>query len=475
MPETRSTELVNVFRDVDGKSLRRRPGQSLFKDFGEAGRPILGLYDPLDKTLSGSQILTLRNGAATAVLAKLNSTGTATTLTQSGATLANTTLPTWADGPVSGSPRQFVANGGRIFWVNMVGNTATAITTGNAPNSVSHIGFAKTYLISNGLISGGLVGDTNFSDDSSAVPPYGAAGSWELFNNEQLPDACDGLIIDHDEIVAWGSHSAEVSYNDGVTPWAVLDGGYYPHGIVNSYTVVNMGTTLYFLGWFDNEPHVVRINQRQPQILSTPYDPILKGFSTFADARAWSVAYKGQAFYVLSFPTDNYTLVYNPTFNEWYRWSTYAAGSHLEWNINAALYVRGWNKSLIGDKTDAKIFYLDDSKDDSGTEIRTEITSGLLTRGTLNRKRAEEYRFVFLRGDVSDASEPTIIVEFDDDNEGFYVADTVSLGTSSDKFVWAEVRPGGVYHSRRIRLTHSGTKSSLILVEALERVEVMLH
>jgi len=466
VPENRSEALINVYRDIDGKSLRRRPGLSLFKDFAEGSRSILGLFEPVVDN-SSQIVLALRNGAATGVLAKITSAGVATTIT--GTSLANDRQPTWADTPI---PAVAVANGGRINLCDITAGTAAPITTGNAPDGVTHVGWAKSFLISNGLISGGLDGDTNFSDD--VLNAYAASDSWELYNNEQIADACDGLLIDHDEIFAWGKRSAEVSYNDGVTPWAALDGGFYPYGWVNGDTVVKLGATIYGLGYFDGDPHIIRLNQRQPEIISTPYDAVIRDFD-FTNCRAWPLAYKGQTFYVISFPANNYTLVYSPVFKEWYRWSIFNGIEHLQMDLNAVLYAQNWNKTLVGSRAFAKIFYFDDSKNDDGSAIKSELTSGLITRGTMNRKRAEEYRFLFLRGDVSDASEPAVTVEFNDDHEGWVTADTVSLGTSSDAFVWAEIKPGGVYHSRQIRLTHTGTLSSFILARATERFTVMTH
>ncbi len=472
--EGMSGEFYNVFRDRDG-GLRRRPGLQIFKDFNEAGRPILGLWESL-YPLAGldKNFYSLRKGASSPVLEHLTSTGVATV--QTGHSLGNVNLPTWTNDAGASSGHEYVANGTSIQQIRKATNTVVPLSTPPYPNSpagVTHIGYAKTYLVANGLISGGIEGDVNFSNDPANN--YVGTNSWRFFNNEQRPDGTGGLVIDHDEIAAWGSRSMEVSYATPSPPWSAADGAFLPYGVLANYSVQWLNGELFFLSTVDRQPHFIRVSERQPQVLSSPYDVFLSGLTAaqLAGCQGHTVAFAGMVFYIAQFPGVA-TLVYNPQWKEWYRWSSFASGIHNPWVVNCAEYVESFNKMLIGDRIDSKIWeVLPSLRSDTGTGIQVQLNTGQIRRGTGNKKRSVLYQAVFKRGSVNDSSTPQVGVRFNDDGEGFGAQRFMSLGSAGQKYMTFLLQGCGMYRHREIELTHNSTASEFILISMEEEFDIL--
>ena len=452
--------LINGYIDVDG-SFRMRPGLTLWKDLSQTGKPIIGLYH--SPTMTPSHVIVLYNGSSNSVLAKITSGGTATTIT--GTTLANNTLATFCTDGTS----VLVANGGNINQANVGAATANLVSAGNAPGTVTHVAWLQGYLLANGTISGGVAGDTNYSTDISGN--YEAADSWAFYNNEAYPDSSTALYVKWDEIMAMGPESVEYSYNDGTTPWATIQGGQLHWGVLAPYSVQFIDETFMYLTHRDGGVQFVRILQRSPHSVSIKMDSVLAGVTDFVNAKSWTISLKGTPLYVVTFPSDAVTYVYNVRRNEWYQWGAYSAGTWSKFAMNAYTYVPAFNKHLVGDATDGKIWELTGITDNSSA-IGFQITSGNIDWGTSFFKRCEKIRYRFKRGATS-STEPTVTIEFNDNNEGWVTIDTVSLAVAADLYMYVDLHALGTYSSRRHRLTYTGTVTDLIFVGAEETFTVM--
>jgi hypothetical protein len=291
----------------------------------------------------------------------------------------------------------FIAHGGKIAKVDTSAHTVSLLG-GNSPTGVTHIAFSKGYLLCNGLVSGGVEGDTNFSDDS--LNGYSAVDSWEVFNNERLPDGCNSLITRGDgEVISFGPNSGEFSYDDGTTPWATIPGSFIEYGNQAPYSLTKGDNTYFWLTIYDSARRIVKMAGGVPQIISTPFDKLINSFEVVSDAVGWIQQFDGYPFYVLTFPTADVTLAYKIDSQEWCELTYYnpATASYERYRGANSLYIRAWNQTLVGDRKTGAI-YQQAGTNDNGDAIRMELTSGHMESGTKKEKKEAMLHFRIKQG-----------------------------------------------------------------------------
>lgn len=443
--------LRDGYRNEAGNFIKRQ-GHAAFTE-GLAG-PCEGQYE----TISG-KVLAVAGG----VVYELAASGTKTAYT--GNALNTGTPCVFAE---DGS-NVFIAHGGKIAKLN-TGAKTVALLGGNSPDGVTHIVFQKGYLLTNG--TSGIAGDTFYSDDKTNG--YEASNSWEVFNNEALPDGCNALVAGWEEIYALGSHSVEVSYNDGTTPWAVLSGASMQYGCLAPYSIAMADNTLFWLSNADNARRIVKLQQRTPQIISTPYDRVLQDLSAVTNARAWIITINGHSFYVITFPTADITLAYNIRADEWSQWGYWDTGQaeYQRHKINSHAYISGWNKHLIGDRSTGIIHTLG-GLTDNGNAIRFELTSGHNSHGTDRKKRSKRILYKVKRGQTTGTSEPQFSVRYRDDGGAWSNEKVLSLGKKGETDFFVKTRRGGTYRQRQYQVIHADTSTDFILVSAEEEANAL--
>jgi len=281
----------------------KRKGLTLFGTQGSAAWD--GIYRT--RSLAVTALIGITNGA----VYRINSNGTFTAYT--GATVTVGGVPHFTEDGTN----VFVAHGGRLTRLDTVGLVAITLSGGNSPTNVTFVSYLDGFLVCDGAIGGGgIAGDLNFSDDKDNA--YEASTSWEVFNNEALGDACTAVAVQWQEIFCFGPESMEASYNDGESPFARIDGGISPYGIMAPNSLLNVDNTLYFLSRVDGAVRLMRLEGRRPVVASESYDKQLQTITTISSGRAFSIVDDGKPFYCISFPApDNITLAFNLRTRQW--------------------------------------------------------------------------------------------------------------------------------------------------------------
>lgn len=443
--QTDMESLVNGYQD-EFKCYVKRPGVTLFSTLPKSSS-VDGIYESIAHyvhTVCSGSIYTLdQYGSQTA--------WTGTTLTP--------TIPVVFTEDLS---NVFAAHGGKI--TKMVEATKVASELGgNAPTAgVTHIIFKDRYLLCNGTDN--LVGDQFYSDDF--VNNYSASNSWEVFNNEENADPLLNVTTKWGETLSWGPESIEWVEDDGITPWAKMNVPPPGVGLLARYSVVDLGSTFYFLGVFDRAVRVLRLEGRAAKPVSYPIDPLIST-STASNAHAWCLTINRIPFYVINFPTTGVCLALNVLQNTW---STFEGLP-----INSTCFIKAWDKTLIGDsRSTGKIYELGGLTDD-GNAISFELTSGNITWGTDRKKRCNKLLFKVKRGQANDTSEPYFSVQFKDDGKDWSAIRKVSLGFAGDTESYGVLYQCGTYRQRQIRIIHDDTKSDFILAGVEETFEVLTN
>jgi hypothetical protein len=183
------------------------------------------------------------------------------------------------------------------------------------------------------------------------------------------------------------------------------------------------------------------------------------------DAVSWTQKMHGYSFYVISFPSENITLAYkidDGTWSEWLYFNPDTASYEAYRGINS-LYVRSFNKTLVGDRSSG-IVYSQEGLSDNGDAIRMELTSGQMESGTQKMKREGMLYFRVKRGTEEGG---TFQYRVRDDYKQWKNEKSLSLGELGDTKPYIKRPSGGVFRSRQYQIIHSGIDSDFIF-EGLE-------
>ncbi len=369
-----NASLLDGYMDEEGNT-HRRPGLTLLNNLG-TGAKIDGLY----WWKKQGYIIAVSGGR---IFKKTTLAAVPTEIT--GATLVSGTRPMFTeDGTYA-----FMANGGPITHYNNAGVTV-AMVDPQAPTVVTHLGFHDQYLLCNNVGTGQM----HYSDVGNSL-------SWQALSFvtiESDPDYLIALNIAWREILCLGKESTEVWWDDGSTPFSRLEGAYTERGCGAPYSLCFFNNTWY---WLDHTRRLVKLEARTPQVVSTPFDKVIQGFSTISDALGDLCEIDGRTFYVLTFPTAERTFVYDYALKLWYEWCWWSdkTGLYYRWHANCICYARDWNKWLVGSRVDGKIYTMSTSVyTDEGDTIRTLRRTGHVDYETMTRKRSNSVDIRIKRG-----------------------------------------------------------------------------
>jgi hypothetical protein len=152
----------------------------------------------------------------------------------------------------------------------------------------------------------------------------------------------------HREIWLIGQRTTEIWINSGGAsfPYEIMNGAFIQHGCEAVYSVAQMGDALFWLASDDQGGRVVLRGQGyQTQRVSThAIETALAGYSTVADAVAYTYQQEGHQFYVLTLPTADKTWCLDIVSGQWHErmWLDGEGREHRHRGISAA-YVYGEN------------------------------------------------------------------------------------------------------------------------------------
>lgn len=355
----------------------KRPGLSLFCNLGENGPVDGGHYWTRQQKLMAAS-----NGK----VFRIDSTGTATNATGTALMTAGV-RPSFAD--VVGT-NLYAASGGRIGEYPAAA-TGTYIADAQAPTTVNFLATINQNLTAQ------LAGSSRFEWAETADPT-----NWTgLFANaEGEPDLTKCMKTANNYLYFFGQGTTEVWRDDGTT--FVREGqGAIARGTLAAQSVTNINGSFYFL---DDTREICRLNGFQIEVISNPnLSRYLRSFGTFADARGDYLRIDGKHFYVLTFPTEGKTLVFDIQLNHWHEWSYWnpVLAQHEAWIGNCTMEAPEWNKTLVGDRRTGKIWTVGGTTDD-GANIRTVIRTDFVDRGQAdNWKFCHDLTLIFKRADTN--------------------------------------------------------------------------
>lgn len=171
-----------------------------------------------------------------------------------------------------------------------------------------------------------------------------------------------------------GETSTEVWFNSGDTSFPFERQAFFPIGCLAKFSAAEIGGSLLWLACEGGGSGrmIVSTQGGAPQRVSThAVEEALRDYSTVDDAEAFGYSEGGHFFYVLTFPTEGATWVYDLATGLWHERSSTGLG---RWR--ARCYAHAYGRHFVGDVSSSVIGELDlDTFAEYGDEITFEVTS----------------------------------------------------------------------------------------------------
>ena len=197
------------------------------------------------------------------------------------------------------------------------------------------------------------------------------------------PEGIQAVISNHQQLWFIKQETSEPWYNAGTptsqgSPFSRIPGSVMDFGTPAPWSVVRGDGGIFMLGnmrvgGVAGLAGVMKVDGMTPKIISTTaINYQIQRLSTVSDAFGYCYTDEGHTFYVLTFPTANWTIVYDTLTQEWHERSLYITGDPFTVNRhvgNSYEYFNG--KHLIGDyRANGKIYHMDSSYyDDDGVDL----------------------------------------------------------------------------------------------------------
>lgn len=300
------------------------PGTNLWKRVGASAIRGMYVYAGLLFVVSGN------------VLYKINGSNTITLV---GTINTNSGPITFVDNGVAangvGGNQVLILDGSYGYIYDHLSGTVEVHPSANFPSPAITAAYMDGYFI----VSGGNMGITvSELYDGSTFNGLAIAAAISS------PDSIKYLINLHQQLFIIKDYSTEVWYNTGTAtqdgcPFARIQGAVIDYGTPATHSVARGGNSIYMLanqrvsegsGSFVG---VIELNGYTPTLVSPPQIIYrMNQLSNVDDAIGYCYGDEGHLFYVLTFPTDNITLVYDATTKEWHERSTYTTPNFVSFD-----------------------------------------------------------------------------------------------------------------------------------------------
>ncbi len=226
---------------------------------------------------------------------------------------------------------------------------------------------------------------------NSAVNDITNVTSWGALNfiaSQAEPDAGVALAKQLVYVVAFNEWSTEFFYYAGTpsgSPLGVSQGSKVTHGCLNADSVQSSDDQLFWLSTSKeaSKPQVSMLDQGTHSIISTPAIERLLNGCTTSNVYSMHLKLDGHSFYVLTFPIDNLTIVYDIKEQLWHRW-TDAYGRYFP-------YVSSTSDSsgniILQHEENGSIYYFNSSYyTDDDEAMAVDIYTPIFDANTVRRK-----------------------------------------------------------------------------------------
>lgn len=327
--------------------------------------------------------------------------------------------------------------GNDLFYVT--GTTASKVTDPDYPGATS-IAYLDGYVLFSMPGTSGQFGITNLLDISDIDP-------LDFATAESSPDPLLRVVVDHSDVLLFGTKTIEPWQNTGATPFpfARIDGAKIERGTAAALSVAKDDNSFFWLG---DDRIVYRADGYNPARISNhEIEEILRKEPGVSDAKGMTHTIGGHKFYVLTLPGRR-TLVYDMATQKWHERQSGTALSSGSWDVNCIFTAFG--RTFAGGENGA-IYEIDlDTYADGGAAKRGVVTCSPIypegRRATLDLVELECELGVGIA--TGQGSDPQVMMRFSRDGGiNFGTWRTASLGRTGANRIRARWTEFGAFYT----------------------------
>lgn len=245
-----------------------------------------------------------------------------------------------------------------------------------------------------------------FASDLSNFASYDAL---QYATAEGAPDKLVTLIVDHRQVVLFGTDSTELWWNSGQAgfPFERMAQGFLEIGCAARLGRTKADNSVF---WLASDRTIRRLSGTTPQRVSQHgVEEAIRGYERVDDCEAFAYPWNGHHFVVFRFPSAGACWVFDAATGEWHEAETYGAGDWFVVDV-AECYGKVWVQHV-----DGRIGYLSDSAyTDFGETLRREWTYQGVTSGNVRQFHAM-LDMICRTGDAPVGVVPYVQLEYSDD------------------------------------------------------------
>lgn len=426
--------------------LSRCPGLDLLATVGTG--PIRGLYQFGDfgYVVSGSELYQVTTGFVSTLLGAVSGTD-----------------------PVSmadNGTQLFLACNSDSYIYNVTTGVFGQITDVDFPGAVT-VGYLDGYFVFNQPNSQ-KIWTTQVLDGTSI-------DALDFASAEGRADNVVSLIVDHLEAWIFGTNSVEVWYDAGSSdfPLARIQGAFIETGCDAAYSVARLDNSIFWLGGDARGRGVVyRANGYTAARVSTDaVEYAIQNYGTISDARAYTYQQEGHAFYVLQFPTEGATWVYDVSTNLWHERFSFSNGDFVRHRPVCQMSFA--NKIVVGDYENGKLYAYDlNTFDDNGDIQRWVRAWRALPTDRNTGRRTEQHALQLMyeagTGLVSgQGSAPVVSLRWSDDGghtwSNYHDREMGAIGETGKRVIWYRLGQTGKLRDRVYEISGSDPVKIIVL------------
>jgi hypothetical protein len=288
---------------------------------------------------------------------------------------------------------------------------------------------------------------------------------------ESNPDAITAVFVDHRELWLFGPISVEIWFNSAASsdfPFERRLDAILEVGCVAKYSIAKLDNTVY---WLTNQFTVVRASGYSPQIISTTdLSNEIGKYAVVDDAIAYSYYERGHAFYVITFPSEAKTWVFDASTGEWHERESSGMTRHLS---NCYATVNGI--SYVGSINDGAIYIMSEKfGSEDGRKIKRLMRTQYIHQNHI-RLIMDSLRLVMQVGigDNStdpESSDPKVSMRYSNDGGKNWSTPAVApLGKIGEYGIEVEFRRLGQFRTRLFEV-ESNTSMPVVFMKAIAEI-----
>lgn len=273
--------------------------------------------------------------------------------------------------------------------------------------------------------------------------------TWDAlaFSTYNGSDNVVGLIVDHKELWIYGTNSSEVWYDDGSQPFpfAPIQGATGEIGCASPHTICQLDNTVYWLS-SDNRGHGVvykATGYNGTRVSTHAVEWQIQQYGDLSNALAYTYQQDGHSFYVLVFPDQNTTWVYDVATQAWHERCGFSNGLFTRHQGNCHAFFN--NLAVIGDYASGNLYSFDLNTYTDGPNIQKWLRSWhALPAGQNDLTRAAHHSLQLdcetgVGLNDGQGSDPQVMLRWSDDG-----------GHTWSSEHWTSIAAIGAYGSRAI-------------------------